>query len=234
MLNIVVLVSGDGTNLQALINGVEYGMIQYGKITKVISSKSGVLALTRAELAGIDSAVVERADYKDNKSFSKALLAQIDEAEPDLIVLAGFMQILSKDIVKKYENKIINIHPSLIPSFCGKGFYGLKVHEAALKYGVKVTGATVHYVNEVPDGGQIIDQMAVDIKPDDTPETLQRRVMQEAEWVILPKAVGLICEERHEEVDAIKEAKAQAQAQAQAQADEENTEKSNNTERDAK
>lgn len=243
MLNIVVLVSGGGTNLQALINGVEYGMIQHGKITKVISSKSGVLALTRAELAGIDTAVVERAKYKDNKSFSKALLAELEKAEPDLIVLAGFMQILSKDIVKKYENKIINIHPALIPSFCGKGYYGLKVHEAALKYGVKVTGATVHYVNEIPDGGAIIDQKAVEIKPDDTPETLQKRVMQEAEWVILPKAVGLICDERYKDVDAAKKAKAEAEAKAKAEAEEakaeekaeeENTEKENNTERDAK
>lgn len=215
MLNIVVLVSGGGTNLQALINGETYGMIQHGHIIKVISSKSGVLALQRAELAGIESAVVERKKFSDKDSFDKALLAEIDKAEPDLIVLAGFLQILSKDIVKKYENKIINIHPSLIPSFCGKGYYGLKVHEAALEYGVKVTGATVHFVNEVPDGGAIIEQKAVEIRPDDTPETLQKRVMEEAEWVILPKAVGTICDERYEQVEAQRKAKAEAEANAQ-------------------
>lgn len=196
MLNIIVLVSGGGTNLQALINAEAYGIIQHGHITKVISSRSDAKALTRAKQADIETAVVPRKEFENDKKFNEALLKEIDKANPDIIVLAGFMHILTKDVIKKYDKKILNVHPSLIPAFSGKGFYGLKVHEAALERGVKITGATVHFVNEIPDGGEIIVQKAVDILPDDTPETLQRRVMETAEWHILPEAVAKLCEER--------------------------------------
>jgi phosphoribosylglycinamide formyltransferase-1 len=177
--NIAVLVSGGGTNLQALIDAQKSEIIKSGEIVLVISNKAGVYALERAAQNNIKTFVT-----KDEQEMLKAL----KEAEIDLIVLAGFLKILSADFISHYENRIINIHPALIPSFCGKGAYGLHVHEMALDYGVKVTGATVHFVNEIPDGGKIIDQKAVNIKEDDTPETLQKRVMEEAEWVLLPKA----------------------------------------------
>lgn len=196
MLNIVVLVSGGGTNLQALINAEVYGIIQHGHIGKVISSRSDAKALVRAQDAGIDTAVVSRKAFDSDENFNAALLREIDKTQPDLIVLAGFMHILSEKIIKKYDKKIINVHPSLIPSFCGKGFYGLRVHQAALDRGVKVTGATVHFVNEIPDGGEIIAQKAVEVLREDTPEILQRRVMEKAEWIILPEAVARLCEER--------------------------------------
>lgn len=193
MLNIAVLVSGGGTNLQALIDAVEAGKID-GKITAVIASKPGVYALERAKKSGIPGIVVSRKDYGSSAEFDGALLHALHEAKAELIVLAGFLSILGPAVTQEYPNRIINIHPSLIPAFCGDGFYGLRVHEAALKYGVRVTGATVHFVNNVVDGGAIILQKAVEIKQGDTPEILQKRVMEQVEWVILPKAVALICD----------------------------------------
>ena len=187
MLNIAVLVSGGGTNLQALIDSE----IKNGKIVKVVSSKSGAYALERAKNAGIETAVVERKAHT-KESFEEAILKELEGI--DLIVLAGFMCVLSENFIRKFEERIINVHPSLIPSFCGDGFYGLKVHEAALEKGVKVTGATVHFVNEITDGGRIILQKAVEVKDGDTPEILQKRVMEEAEWKILPQAVSMFCE----------------------------------------
>ena len=195
MLNIVVLVSGGGTNLQALLDAKAAGQIPHGEFVRVISSAAGVYALERAKNAGVQGVVVERKG-KTAEEFETALLAELEAAKADLIVLAGFMTILSEKIIEKYPEKIINVHPALIPSFCGKGFYGLKVHEAALEKGVKVTGATVHFVNEIPDGGRIIAQKAVDVLDSDTPEVLQRRVMEQAEWKILPAAVAKLCEER--------------------------------------
>ena len=195
MLNIVVLVSGGGTNLQALLDAKAAGQIPHGNFVRVISSAAGAYALERAKNAGIQGVVVERKG-KTAEEFETALLAELEAAQADLIVLAGFMTILSEKIIEKYPEKIINVHPALIPSFCGKGFYGLKVHEAALEKGVKVTGATVHFVNEIPDGGRIIAQKAVDVLDGDTPEILQRRVMEQAEWKILPAAVAKLCEER--------------------------------------
>ncbi len=195
MLNIVVLVSGGGTNLQALLDAKAAGQIPDGNFVRVISSAAGAYALERAKNAGVQGVVVERKG-KTAEEFETALLAELEAAEADLIVLAGFMTILSEKIIEKYPEKIINVHPALIPSFCGKGFYGLKVHEAALEKGVKVTGATVHFVNEIPDGGRIIAQKAVDVLDGDTPEILQRRVMEQAEWKILPAAVAKLCEER--------------------------------------
>ncbi|SKB51080.1 formyltetrahydrofolate-dependent phosphoribosylglycinamide formyltransferase [Lachnospiraceae bacterium] len=192
MLKIAVCVSGGGTNLQAIIDSVADGRITNAEIVRVISNKPGVKALDRAEKAGIPSAVVSRKDYADKESFNRALLSAIDEAQPDLIVLAGFLVVLPEELVKKYTNRIINVHPSLIPSFCGVGFYGLRVHEEALKRGVKVTGATVHFVDEGCDSGPIIMQKAVEIQKDDTPESLQLRVMEQAEWIIMPKAIDLI------------------------------------------
>jgi len=189
MLNIAVLVSGSGSNLQAIIDEMKKGEIN-GKIVTVVSNKPDVYALKRAEDNNIPTKVIVS---KGNNDFDKELLSHLKELKVDLIVLAGFLCILKGDILKEYSNKIINIHPSLIPSFCGDGFYGLKVHEAALNYGVKVTGATVHFVNEITDGGKIIIQKAVYIKEGDTPEILQRRVMEEAEWKILPQAVKMIC-----------------------------------------
>ena len=190
---IAVLVSGGGTNLQALIDAQQSGIIKSGEIKLVISSKEGAYALTRAEKAGIDRLVIER---KGNPDFEAQLLNALEENGIELIVLAGFMCILSKNFTSRFANRIINVHPSLIPSFCGKGFYGLHVHEKALEYGVKVTGATVHFVNEIPDGGEIILQKAVAVKEGDTPEILQKRVMTEAEWNILPEAVSLFCQDR--------------------------------------
>ena len=189
---IAVLVSGGGTNLQALIDAQKSGILKSGEIVLVLSNNSIAYALTRAENAGIEAVCIMKKECGSQEAFEEAMLAALREHEIDLIVLAGFMSILSEHFVKQYENRIINVHPSLIPSFCGKGFYGLKVHEAALEYGVKVTGATVHYVNEVPDGGRIIMQKAVSVLPDDTPKSLQKRVMERAEWVILPEAAELV------------------------------------------
>ena len=194
MINIAVLVSGGGTNLQALIDA-QGNVLQHGKIKLVISSKPDVYALQRAKQAGIDQCVIAKRDYVTQEEFSNALLKQLQICHIDMIVLAGYLSILDETIIRAYPNRIINIHPSLIPSFCGKGYYGLKVHEAALAYGVKVTGATVHIVNEVPDGGKILLQKAVDILPSDTPETLQQRVMEEAEWILLPQAAEMIAKE---------------------------------------
>ena len=193
MLNIGVLVSGGGTNLQALIDACESGVIKSGRIVTVVSSKKDAYALTRAENHGINSAVFSKKDYADKDALDEAIANHMKEKNVDLIVMAGYLSIVGEKLLKAYENKIINIHPSLIPSFCGDGFYGLKVHQAALDYGVKVTGATVHFVNEITDGGKIILQKAVYINSDDTAETLQKRVMEEAEWKILPEAVELIC-----------------------------------------
>lgn len=193
---IVVLVSGSGTNLQALIDGERVGKIKNGIVSCVIASKAEAYALERARLAGIPTRVLPRKDYDSREAYDKALLTALKEAEADLIVLAGFLYVIGPEILNAYPRRIINVHPSLIPSFCGDGFYGLRVHEAALHYGVKVTGATVHFVNEITDGGQIILQKAVEIQEGDTPEILQRRVMEEAEWELLPRAVSLFCEEK--------------------------------------
>ena len=192
MLNIAVLVSGSGTNLQAIIDNIDAGRID-GRITAVISSRPGAYALERARVAGIPARVVERRSFGTAAEFDAALLGALREADAQLVVLAGFLSILGPSVIGAYPDRIINVHPSLIPSFCGKGYYGLRVHEAVLKYGVKVTGATVHFVNEVPDGGAILLQKAVEVRPGDTPETLQRRVMEQAEWKILPRAISLIC-----------------------------------------
>lgn len=190
---IAVFVSGGGTNLQALINAQKSGIIHSGEIELVVASKEGVYALERAENAGIPALAVQRKDFDSQDAYEEKLVQILKEYRIDMIVLAGFLSILSGNFTKQYPNRIINVHPALIPSFCGKGYYGLKVHEAALNYGVKVTGATVHYVNEVPDGGQIIYQKAVDVLPGDTPEVLQKRVMEQAEWILLPKATELVC-----------------------------------------
>lgn len=193
---IVVLVSGGGTNLQALLDAQARGELKGGAITAVISSKEGAYALERAAKAGVPGCVVAKKDYPDHKSYSLALLEKCRELESDLIILAGFMHILTEEFVKAYENAILNVHPALIPSFCGEGFYGLHVHERALEYGVKVTGATVHFVTSEPDGGPIVAQKAVAIHEGDTPEILQRRVMEEAEWKLLPRAAALFCQDR--------------------------------------
>ena len=189
---IAVLVSGGGTNLQALIDAQKSGIIKSGELSLVISNNPNAFALERAKAAGIESAVLTRKELGSQEAFEDAMIALLDEKGIDLIVLAGFMSILSEKFTRHFENRIINVHPSLIPSFCGKGFYGLKVHEAALEYGVLVTGATVHFVNEIPDGGKIILQKAVYIEKGDTPESLQKRVMEEAEWQILPQAAELV------------------------------------------
>ncbi len=191
-INIAVLVSGGGTNLQALIDSEKSGILKSGKIKLVISNNPSAYALKRAEENNIPSVVVSKKDYGEKRE--EKIISVLEENEIDLIVLAGFMVILSENFTKKYERRIINVHPSLIPSFCGEGFYGLKVHEAALEKGVKVTGATVHFVNEIPDGGEIIMQKAVEVLEGDTPKLLQKRVMEEAEWIILPKSVEKISE----------------------------------------
>lgn len=191
---IAVFVSGGGTNLQALIDAQKSGIIKSGNIELVVSSSADAYALTRAEQNGIPYAVVSRKQAASQEAFENEILKVLRKYDIQLIVLAGFMSILSENFTSRYKERIINVHPSLIPSFCGKGFYGLKVHEAALEYGVKVTGATVHFVNEIPDGGRIIKQKAVEILPDDTAETLQKRVMKLAEWVILPEATEEIAE----------------------------------------
>ena len=193
MTKIAVLVSGGGTNLQALIDAEKSGIIKSGSIKLVVSNNALAYALERAKNAGIDTAVVLKKELGSQDAFEDELIRVLDDAETDIIVLAGFMSILSAKFTKHYENRIINVHPSLIPSFCGKGFYGLKVHEAALEYGVKVSGATVHFVNEIPDGGKIIMQKAVEILEGDTPEILQKRIMEEAEWKILPLSCEKVC-----------------------------------------
>lgn len=196
---IAVLVSGGGTNLQALIDAEKSGIIKSGSISLVISNKADAYALERAKNAGIETATVLKKDYGTALEFEEAIKGLLSEKEIEIIVLAGFMSILSEGFTGAYPERIINVHPSLIPSFCGKGFYGLRVHEAALSYGVKVTGATVHFVNEIPDGGRIIMQKAVDICDGDTPEILQKRVMEEAEWKILPLSVEKVCASIKEE-----------------------------------
>ena len=189
---IAVLVSGGGTNLQALIDARDRGELPHGEIALVVSNRADAYALVRAERAGIPTEVCPREMGERREDFEARLAALLERRGIQMLVLAGFMAILSADFVSRYPERIINVHPSLIPSFCGEGFYGLRVHRAALDYGVKVTGATVHYVNEIPDGGRIICQKAVDILPDDTPETLQRRVMEQAEWILLPRATEMV------------------------------------------
>lgn len=188
-ISVAVLVSGGGTNLQAIIDAASAGIIRSAELRVVISDREGAYALTRAQNAGIEAVALSKKRFRTHEEFEKELERQLDLRRIELIVLAGFTSILGKDFTDKYAERIINVHPSLIPSFCGKGYYGLKVHEAALARGVKVTGATVHFVNEIPDGGRIIAQKAVEVQPDDTPETLQKRVMRLAEWIILPQSV---------------------------------------------
>ena len=196
MKNIVVLVSGGGTNLQALIDAEKNGIIKNGKITCVISSKADAYALERAKINGISTRIIIRKDFSDVHQYSLAMVEALKEEKADLVVYAGFMTILDESVCKEFPFKMINVHPALIPSFCGKGFYGLHVHEAALAKGVKLTGATVHFVTEECDGGPIILQKAVAVENGDTPEILQKRVMEQAEWKILPQAVSLFCEDR--------------------------------------
>ena len=196
MTNIVVVVSGGGTNLQALIDAQNRGELAEGKITCVISSNPNAYALTRAQTNGIETAVIRRRDFDRFDDYDAALTKLLQSKNADLVVLAGFMTILGSQVIRAFENRIINIHPALIPSFCGEGYYGLRVHEEALKKGVKVTGATAHFVNEICDGGPIIIQKAVEVQNGDTPEVLQKRVMEQAEWKILPKAVALFCEDK--------------------------------------
>ncbi len=192
---IAVLVSGGGINLQALLDKAARGEMPNGQIALVLSNKKDAYALTRAEKAGVPTAVVEKQSCRTSAEFEEQILAHLRAHNIEMIVLAGFMCILSEAFTKAYPRRIVNVHPSLIPAFCGAGFYGLHVHEAALAYGVKVTGATVHFVNEIPDGGEIILQKAVDILPSDTAETLQKRVMEEAEWILLPKAVEMVAKD---------------------------------------
>ncbi len=191
-LRVAVLVSGGGTNLQAILDACADGTIRHAELVLVVSNNPGAYALTRARRAGVPALVLCRRELGGQECFERELDRVLRENRVDLIVLAGFMTILSKDFTDRYEHRIINIHPSLIPSFCGKDYYGLRVHEAALARGVKLTGATVHYVNEIPDGGEILLQKAVEVFPDDTPESLQRRVMEQAEWILLPRAIELI------------------------------------------
>lgn len=191
--NIAVLVSGGGTNLQALIDAEHSGIINSGRIKLVISNKADAYALERARRADIATAVVEKRDFSNKLAFEEKIIELLEDAQIDVIVLAGFMVILSERFTSHFRDRIINVHPSLIPSFCGEGYYGLRVHEAALAYGVKVSGATVHLVNEIPDGGRILMQRAVEVKDGDTPETLQRRIMEEAEWKILPLSCEMLC-----------------------------------------
>ncbi len=199
MTKIAVMVSGGGTNLQALIDAEKAGKIPHGKITLVIASNAKAYALERAAKAGIESTVVARKSYESQEAFDQAIVDTLRAHDIDMVILAGFLSILGETVIKAYPDRIINIHPSLIPSFCGKGFYGLKVHEAALERGVKVTGATVHLVNEIPDGGRILLQKAVAVEEGDTPEVLQRRVMEQAEWILLPQAAELLAASLNEE-----------------------------------
>ena len=196
MKKIAVLVSGGGTNLQALIDAQHQGGIVNGEIALVVSSSPTAYALERAAKAGIDTIVVNKADYTDRHEMTRMLVAQLQERSIDLVVFAGFMYILTEEITQAFPNRMMNVHPALIPSFCGEGYYGLHVHEKALEYGVKLSGATVHFVSEECDGGPIILQKAVPVEEGDTPETLQRRIMEQAEWDILPKAVSLFCQDR--------------------------------------
>ena len=193
MMKIAVLVSGGGTNLQAILESERRGENPNGKVTLVVASKPGVYALERAASFGVPTAVVSRKDYASSEEFDAALLDVLKKNDIELVVLAGFLSVLGPSVIAAYPNRILNVHPSLIPSFCGPGFYGLRVHEAALARGVKVTGATVHFVNEVCDGGPILLQKAVEVQPGDTPEVLQKRVMVEAEWKLLPKAIAMVC-----------------------------------------
>ena len=193
--NIAVFVSGGGTNLQALMDAERAGIIKSGTISLVVSNNKDAYALTRAKNYNVETRVVLRRDYENSHDFEAALIGVLKEADIDMIVLAGFMSILSPGFINEYRDRMINVHPSLIPSFCGKGCYGLHVHEKALEYGVKVTGATVHYVNEIPDGGKIILQKAVEVHEGDTPEILQKRVMEQAEWIILPQATEMIAKQ---------------------------------------
>ena len=202
--NIAVFVSGGGTNLQALIDSEKNGVLKSGKIKLVVSSQPGAYALERAANAGIPSVVVNKNAAGTSEAFEAQLERNLREYDIDLIILAGFLSILSGDFTAKYRDRILNVHPSLIPSFCGKGMYGLKVHEAALEKGVKVTGATVHFVNRVPDGGKILLQKAVEVQDGDTPEILQRRVMEQAEWVLLPRAAELVSRRIQEEKENLK------------------------------
>ena len=195
MLRVAAFVSGGGTNLQAIIDAQTAGTIRDAKVELVISNVSTAYALERAKNAGINTAVIRKKDFENAAEWEKALADELKKNSIDLVVLAGFMSILSENFIKQFPNKIINVHPSLIPSFCGEGMYGLHVHEAALAKGVKVTGATVHYVNEIVDGGEIIAQKAVEVLRGDTPETLQKRVMEKAEWIILPRAIQAIAED---------------------------------------
>ena len=201
MLNILVCVSGGGTNLQAVIDAVKDGRIRNTRIAGVISNNRSAFALKRAEKNGIDAVCLSPKEFPDRAAFNRAFLEKVNEYAPDLIVLAGFLVNIPPEMIRAYPNRIINIHPSLIPSFCGTGYYGLKVHEAALARGVKVTGATVHFVDEGTDTGPILLQKSVDVQPDDTPKSLQQRVMEEAEWILLPKAIDLIAAGRVEVVD---------------------------------
>lgn len=190
---IAVLVSGGGTNLQALLDAQQSGILHSGEIVLVVSNHENAYALERAAKAGVDTSIVTKKGCGSQAAFEDELARQLEHAHIDLVILAGFMSILTKSFTDRFPNRIINVHPSLIPSFCGEGFYGLRVHQAALDYGVKVTGATVHYVNEIPDGGKILAQKAVDILPEDTAETLQRRVMEQAEWILLPQVAEELC-----------------------------------------
>lgn len=203
MLKIAVLVSGGGTNLQAIIDRVKDGTIADAKIDVVISNNKGAYALERAAKAGIDALVISPKDFEDRAQFNQALLSELKARNVDLVVLAGYLVVVPETVISEFRNRIINIHPSLIPSFCGKGYYGLKVHEAVLSRGVKVTGATVHFVDEGTDTGPIILQKAVEVKQSDTPEVLQRRVMEEAEWVILPRAIAMIAKGQISVVDGL-------------------------------
>lgn len=201
MLKILVCVSGGGTNLQAIIDGIQNGTIENTKIVKVISNNPGAYALQRAENAGIEGICISPKDYENRAAFHKAFLEEVEKTAPDLIVLAGFLVVIPEEMIRLYKNRIINIHPSLIPSFCGTGYYGLKVHEGVLERGVKVTGATVHFVDEGTDTGPIILQKPVMVEEGDTPEILQRRVMEQAEWIIMPQAINLIAAGRVKVVD---------------------------------
>lgn len=203
MLKLAVLVSGGGTNLQAILDGIKSGTITNTQVSVVISNNKNAYALTRAEKAGIPAVCVSPRDYQSREAFNRALLEKIQSYEPDLVVLAGCLVVIPPEMVEAYPNRIINVHPALIPSFCGTGYYGLKVHEAALARGVKVTGATVHFVDAGTDTGPIILQKAVEILPGDTPEILQRRVMEQAEWVIMPKAIDLIANGKVSVVDGL-------------------------------
>ncbi|MBR6413141.1 MAG: phosphoribosylglycinamide formyltransferase [Oscillospiraceae bacterium] len=195
-LRTAVLVSGGGTNLQAILDAQKNGVIRNAEVSLVLSNNPAAYALQRAQKAGVPTVVLSRRELGSQEAFERELIRVLDDCGIDLIVLAGFMTILSENFTRRYDRRILNVHPSLIPAFCGKGYYGLRVHEEALARGVKVTGATVHFVNEIPDGGEILLQKAVEVLPDDTPETLQRRVMEQAEWILLPQAIEMIAESK--------------------------------------